>query len=201
MDIVKCINCKETYDDEFKFCPYCGEEKPAPKICPNCKLEPNVEFSFCPECGEGLINKKEYEEDPEKIEIEEHSKNEQRKKEEKLDRLEKESKKLKFENIVVSSDSIDSKSKTNLISKINENIITTENELKLEIRLIYHEEIIKEEKRKLKLKKYVDTNFEIFSEYHIYEVKRKIDRNEIKTEDQLGDEWERLLYLERGIKP
>ena len=201
MDIVKCINCKETYDDEFKFCPYCGEEKPAPKICPNCKLEPNVEFSFCPECGEGLINKKEYEEDPEKIEIEEHSKNEQRKKEEKLDRLEKESKKLKLENIVVSSDSIDSKSKTNLISKINENIITTENELKLEIRLIYHEEIIKEEKRKLKLKKYVDTNFEIFSEYHIYEVKRKIDRNEIKTEDQLGDEWERLLYLERGIKP
>ena len=201
MDIVKCINCKETYDDEFKFCPYCGEEKPAPKICPNCKLEPNVEFSFCPECGEGLINKKEYEEDPEKIENEEHSKNKKRKKEEKLDRLEKESKKLKLENIVVSSDSIDSKSKTNLISKINENIITTENELKLEIRLIYHEEIIKEEKRKLKLKKYVDTNFEIFSEYHIYEVKRKIDRNEIKTEDQLGDEWERLLYLERGIKP
>ena len=54
---MKCMKCKEIYNDDFKFCPYCGEEKPKPKICPNCELEPNVEFSFCPECGTELVNK------------------------------------------------------------------------------------------------------------------------------------------------
>ena len=54
---MKCMKCKEIYNDDFKFCPYCGEEKPKPKICPNCELEPNVEFSFCPECGTELEEK------------------------------------------------------------------------------------------------------------------------------------------------
>ena len=59
---MECPNCNKTYDDEFKFCPYCGEKKPEPKICPNCKLEPSIEFSFCPECGTELISKSQWEE-------------------------------------------------------------------------------------------------------------------------------------------
>ena len=59
---MECPKCNKTYDDDFKFCPYCGEEKPKPKICPNCELEPSVEFSFCPECGTELISKSQWEE-------------------------------------------------------------------------------------------------------------------------------------------
>lgn len=58
---MECPNCNKIYDDDFKFCPYCGAEKPAPKICPNCELEPSIEFSFCPECGTELIEKAEFE--------------------------------------------------------------------------------------------------------------------------------------------
>ncbi len=61
-DDMECPNCNKTYDDDFKFCPYCGEEKPKPKICPNCELEPSVEFSFCPECGTKLVSKSQWEE-------------------------------------------------------------------------------------------------------------------------------------------
>ena len=68
---MKCIKCKETYDDDFKFCPYCGEKKPAPKICPNCKLEPKIEFNFCPKCGTELIEKEKIAEWKEKKEEEE----------------------------------------------------------------------------------------------------------------------------------
>ena len=54
---MECRRCNRTYDDDFKFCPYCGEEKPEPKICPICGFEPTVEFIFCPECGASLISK------------------------------------------------------------------------------------------------------------------------------------------------
>lgn len=54
---MECPNCNKTYDDDFKFCPYCGEKKPEPKICPNCELRPKLEFNFCPECGTELIKK------------------------------------------------------------------------------------------------------------------------------------------------
>ena len=68
---MKCIKCKENYDDDFKFCPYCGEKKPIPKICPKCELEPNSGYSFCPECGTKLVFKFQLErirEDEEEIE-------------------------------------------------------------------------------------------------------------------------------------
>ena len=67
---MKCIRCKETYDDDFKFCPYCGERKPDPKICPICEIEHDIKFNFCTECGEELITKKEYEKKLEEIERE-----------------------------------------------------------------------------------------------------------------------------------
>ena len=57
---MKCPNCNKTYNDDFKFCPYCGEGKPEPKICPNCELEHNAEFIFCPECGTQLTEKTKY---------------------------------------------------------------------------------------------------------------------------------------------
>lgn len=57
---MKCPKCNKNIDDDFKFCPYCGEKKPSPKICPNCELEHNAKFSFCPECGTQLIIKSEY---------------------------------------------------------------------------------------------------------------------------------------------
>ena len=57
---VLCSKCGKEFNDEFEFCPYCGTEKPQPKICPKCKLEPSVEFSFCPKCGIELVDKSEY---------------------------------------------------------------------------------------------------------------------------------------------
>lgn len=59
---MKCPNCNKTYDDNFRFCPYCGEKKPEPKICTNCIMELSVEFSFCPECGTKLVSKSYWEE-------------------------------------------------------------------------------------------------------------------------------------------
>lgn len=57
---VFCSKCGKEFNDEFDFCPFCGTEKPKPKICPKCKLEPSIEFSFCPKCGIELIDKEEY---------------------------------------------------------------------------------------------------------------------------------------------
>lgn len=51
---MECPNCNRTYDDEFKFCPYCGEKKPELKICPKCKFK-SIEYSYCPHCGKNLI--------------------------------------------------------------------------------------------------------------------------------------------------
>ncbi len=53
---MECPNCNKTYDDEFKFCPYCGEKKPEGKICLGCKYE-SYEYDFCPKCGRQLIEK------------------------------------------------------------------------------------------------------------------------------------------------
>ena len=70
--MVECPNCNRNYDDEFKFCPYCGEKKQGPRLCPNCEYKAyDEEFLFCPECGERLISKKEHEENLEKFRIEE----------------------------------------------------------------------------------------------------------------------------------
>ncbi len=57
---MKCPECREIYDEDFEFCPYCGAKRPPPKICPNCGLEPSTEFCFCPKCGTELKDKREY---------------------------------------------------------------------------------------------------------------------------------------------
>ena len=57
---MECPKCNKTYDEDYKFCPYCGEEKPELKFCPKCELEPNSEFKFCPECDTELVKKTEY---------------------------------------------------------------------------------------------------------------------------------------------
>ena len=57
---ILCSNCGKIFEDEFEFCPYCGTEKPKPKICPKCKLEPSIEFNFCPKCGTELLEKEKY---------------------------------------------------------------------------------------------------------------------------------------------
>ena len=80
---MECPNCNKTYDDEFKFCPYCGEKKPEPKICPNCEMEPSTEFNFCPECGTELVSKSQWEELKRKEEL--NKLNEQLKKYDLLD--------------------------------------------------------------------------------------------------------------------
>lgn len=53
---MECPNCNRTYDEDFKFCPFCGEEKPEPLTCPDCGYE-SREYSFCPNCGKKLLNK------------------------------------------------------------------------------------------------------------------------------------------------
>ena len=67
---VLCPECGNEFNDEFEFCPYCGNKKPQPKICPKCKLEPSLEFDFCPKCGTELVEKEKYIKQLEKIEQE-----------------------------------------------------------------------------------------------------------------------------------
>ena len=55
---MQCPKCNKTYDDDFKFCPYCGEETPELKYCYEC-LYKSREFIFCPECGTTLLPKEE----------------------------------------------------------------------------------------------------------------------------------------------
>ena len=57
---MECPNCNKIYDDDFKFCPYCGEEKPQSKICPICEMEENIEFTFCLKCGTELVYKSQW---------------------------------------------------------------------------------------------------------------------------------------------
>ena len=54
---MECPNCNKNYDDEFRFCPFCGEAQPEPKICPKCEFETYDEYIFCPRCGTELIEK------------------------------------------------------------------------------------------------------------------------------------------------
>ena len=58
-DDMKCPKCNKTYDDNFKFCPFCGEAQPEPKICPKCEFETYDEYIFCPRCGTELIERTE----------------------------------------------------------------------------------------------------------------------------------------------
>lgn len=51
-----CPNCNKTYDENFNFCPYCGEVKPEQLICPHCGFKSN-EFSYCPNCGKKLVSR------------------------------------------------------------------------------------------------------------------------------------------------
>lgn len=55
-----CPNCDNYFDDDYSFCPHCGEEKPEPLTCPNCGFKSN-DYSFCPNCGEKILNKDELE--------------------------------------------------------------------------------------------------------------------------------------------
>lgn len=50
---MKCPKCNNYYNDDFAFCPHCGEEKPKPLSCSRCGFESN-EFKFCPKCGTEL---------------------------------------------------------------------------------------------------------------------------------------------------
>ena len=54
---MKCPNCKEIYEDDYEFCPWCGAKKPNEKTCPKCKFK-SSEYEFCPKCGERLLSKK-----------------------------------------------------------------------------------------------------------------------------------------------
>ena len=83
---VLCPECGNEFNDEFEFCPYCGNKKTQPKICPKCKLEPSLEFDFCPKCGTELVEKEKYIKQLEKIERE-------RKQKEKIERERKQKEK------------------------------------------------------------------------------------------------------------
>lgn len=63
--MVHCPNCKRFFDDNFKFCPYCGKESLKPKICKECGFK-SYEFNFCPNCGNKLTSLKEKEEETHK---------------------------------------------------------------------------------------------------------------------------------------
>ena len=56
-----CPNCNSHYNNDFKFCPYCGNELIIKKaiikkmICPNCKRKYKNDYDFCPYCSKKLI--------------------------------------------------------------------------------------------------------------------------------------------------
>ena len=56
-----CPKCNSHYNNNFKFCPYCGNELITKKnnvrkmICPNCNRNYNNDYNFCPYCSEELI--------------------------------------------------------------------------------------------------------------------------------------------------
>ena len=50
--MIECPNCNNFFNDDFAFCPYCGQKKPKPLTCPKCGYEDGSnEYSFCPYCG------------------------------------------------------------------------------------------------------------------------------------------------------
>lgn len=67
--MIKCSKCNKTFDNDFDFCPYCGEKSPKQKICPECGFKSN-EFNFCPKCGINLLTEIEIQ----KIQVKEYYK-------------------------------------------------------------------------------------------------------------------------------
>ena len=55
--MLECPNCNEIYDDDFDFCPYCGNASNH-KSCPECGFKSN-DFNFCPKCGIELLTETE----------------------------------------------------------------------------------------------------------------------------------------------
>ena len=55
---MECPNCNKNYDDEFRFCPFCGEAQPEPKICTKCEFETYDEYLDYLEYMEKVHNKK-----------------------------------------------------------------------------------------------------------------------------------------------
>lgn len=202
--MVDCPNCNKFYNDDFDFCPYCGTKKPAPKICPKCEISTYESYMFCPKCGTELISKIEfnseinyiinliYNEDFDNAiskctqlnivkdydgptihsllkEIDDSKKRgKKRKKEEKT--------KAEFEKIVEDTD-LDTTSKSELITKINNNEIITENTLKVEI---------SREKRKSELRKMVnDAELDHYSKNKFI---NKINYNHITDKFVLSNE-------------
>lgn len=170
---MECPNCYRTYDNGFKFCPYCGEKKPEPKICPNCKFRTfDEEFMFCPECREKLILKTEYErlEKVRKDEDEERLKN-------------------KYKKMVDDAD-LDSASKSILKFRINENkIIDIKDEIRLEKRQTERRrEKIRVEKRKKEFREIVNAS-ELDSTSKSVLI-NLINQQKIITESKLKEEIE-----------
>ena len=56
---MRCPKCNNIYSDEYRFCPYCGEGEPEPKVCANCNEEFSAKFTYCPKCGKKLMTKAE----------------------------------------------------------------------------------------------------------------------------------------------
>lgn len=51
---MKCKNCQNDLQDNFKFCPSCGEEVNKILACPSCKNQTKPEWVSCPYCGSPL---------------------------------------------------------------------------------------------------------------------------------------------------
>lgn len=52
---MKCKNCQEEIQDNFKYCPSCGEE--INKTCHSCKSQIDSQWVSCPYCGSSLKGK------------------------------------------------------------------------------------------------------------------------------------------------
>lgn len=116
---MECTNCGNFYDEDFNFCPYCGNKTPQLKICPKCSFK-SYEFSYCPHCGEMLLNK-------EQIRIKER-----RWKEEKTTHFLEDNNKQKLINYLLTKTN-DPILKRKLIEKINNKTITSISELDKQI--------------------------------------------------------------------
>lgn len=55
--MIECPNCNNYFREDYNFCPYCGDKKPDPKICPKYQFETYDEYIFCPICGTELMEK------------------------------------------------------------------------------------------------------------------------------------------------
>ena len=53
-----CSKCQKEFNDDFKFCPFCGNRQDGKKVCSNCKEEMPEDFLFCYKCGYSFNNRK-----------------------------------------------------------------------------------------------------------------------------------------------